>query len=43
MNEYVIAIPSYLRHKELKNKTLNTLKRHGIYKDKMKKIFIQNI
>jgi hypothetical protein len=41
MNEYVVAIPSYLRHKELQNKTLNTLKRHGIYKDKIF-IFVAN-
>jgi hypothetical protein len=27
---YVIAIPSYLRHKELKNKTLKTLMDHKI-------------
>jgi hypothetical protein len=35
--EYIIAIPTYLRYNELKNKTLNTLKRYNI---SSKKIFI---
>jgi hypothetical protein len=33
--DYKIAIPSYLRHKELKNKTLNTLKNNNISPDKI--------
>jgi hypothetical protein len=39
--DYKIAIPSYLRHKELKNKTLNTLKNNNINPDKIY-IFVAN-
>ncbi len=39
--DYKIAIPSYLRHKELKSKTLNTLKLNNIHSDKIF-IFVAN-
>lgn len=39
--DYKIAIPSYLRHKELKSKTLNTLKLNNISPDRIF-IFVAN-